>query len=161
LGQGCCIINSRVLEMAEKLTSRNVNAKEAVEAIRGELSNVELMEQFRISPKGFADLLTQLFEKRLITEEDLAGRGIRFRVVKKKAIPDAMPSATPHPIEHDEEFLDTVELTELLASKPPELSSAPKEVKPPPAPRPHVDEAPKPPAKKARFSLSSLFKKDK
>ena len=147
--------------MAERQSSRDVNAREAVEAIRGELSNVELMERFKISAQGFADLLKQLFEKRLISEEDLAARGIRFRVLKKEVIPEPIPIIAPQPIEHDEEFLDTVELTELLSFKPGEKPAPPKKPEPPPPPPPPVDEEPRTPSRKGKFSLSSLFKKDR
>jgi hypothetical protein len=149
--------------MAERQTSRDVSAREAVEAVRSELSNVELMERFKISAQGFADLLRQLFEKRLISEEDLAARGIRFRVVRKEVIPEPPQVVSPQPIEHDEEFLDTVELTELLSFKPGQFESFPKksEPPPPPPPPPPADEEPKAPAKKGKFSLSKLFKKDR
>jgi len=148
--------------MAERQTSRNVSAREAVEAIRSQLSNAELMERFKISPKGFADLLTQLFEKRIIKEGDLAARGIRFRVVKKEEVPEPAPVLPPQLVEQDEEFLDTVELTELLSFKPGEISAPPKKVAPPPPPPlPSADDKPQAPAKKSKFSLSSLFKKDK
>ena len=61
--------------MTETTTSRELGAKEAIEAIRGPLSNGEIMEQFKISPQGFADLVKQLFEKKLITEDDLKTYG--------------------------------------------------------------------------------------
>lgn len=147
--------------MAEQQTSRNVNARDAVEVIRSGLSNAELMERFKISAKGFADLLTQLFEKRLINEEDLAARGIRFRVVKKEVIPGPFPASAPQPIEHEEEFLDTVELTELLSFKPAELTPPAKKADPSLPPPPPAQVEPKAPAKKGKFSLANLFKKDR
>jgi len=148
--------------MTEQLTSRNLNARDAIESIRSGLSNAELMQKFKISPKGLADLLTQLFEKRLISEEDLAARGIRFRVVKKETIPEPVPQLPPQMMEQSEEFLDTVELTELLAFKIGEISAPPKKPDPPPpTSSPEEREEPKTPASKGRFSLSSLFRKDR
>ena len=100
--------------------ARNVSARDAVEAIRGPLTNAELLEKFKITPKGFADLLRQLLAHKLITEEDLNQRGIRFKLVKKEPeipTPSLLP---PPPDEMDEEFLDTVTLTELLTFKPDE-----------------------------------------
>ncbi|HMK36999.1 MAG TPA: hypothetical protein VK463_18135 [Desulfomonilaceae bacterium] len=157
-------------------SSRNVNAKEAIEYIRGSVSNSELMERFKISPKGFADLLRQLFEKRLISENDLNRRGIRYKVVKKDepefeavaeeptpyvAAPEA--AAIPEPIhviatEHPEDFLDTVELTELLSSfgTPPPPT---KKEAPPPVASEEKATKEEIAEKKSRFSISGLFKK--
>ena len=100
--------------------ARNVSARDAVEAIRGPLTNAQILEKFKISPAGFGDLLRQLLAHKLITEEDLNQRGIRFKVAKKEAeipTPSLLP---PPPDETDEEFLDTVTLTELLTFKPEE-----------------------------------------
>jgi hypothetical protein len=146
--------------------SRNVNARQAVDLIRSSLPNGELMERFKISAKGFGDLLKQLFEKKLISEEDLTRRGIRFKVLKKDQIAAPKPPSAPAPQSiqpaprHDdeEEFLDTVALTELLSFKP---------MEPPPPKKKKVEEE-IPPAeeirietsdKKSRFSISSIFKK--
>jgi hypothetical protein len=146
-------------------TSRNVNAREAIQFIRGPMSNLELMEKFKISPKGFADLLKQLFEKKLITEEDLKRRGIRFKVLKKEESAAPQVETTPPPapsplmsVEHPEEFLDTVELTALLSSfddppKPPKQKEEPPPVVEEPATKEEIAE------KKAKFSISGLFRK--
>mgnify|MGYP003884352893 CR=1 FL=1 len=105
--------------MAQTERSRNVNAKEAVECIRGPMTNGELMEKFKISPKGFADLLKQLFEHKLITAEDLSRRGIKFKLVRKELAEEKVGQPVMVPVNHPEDFLDTVELTELLSLKPP------------------------------------------
>ncbi len=137
--------------------ARNVSARDAVEAIRGPLTNAELLEKFKITAKGFSDLLRQLLGHRLITEEDLNKRGIRFKLVKKEPeipTPSLLP---PPPDEMDEEFLDTVTLTELLTFKPEE----------PPTPRKKGDEKTHTESsdlkateeKKSKFSLGGLFKK--
>ncbi len=156
--------------MAQPESSRNVNAKQAIEYIRGPLTNLELMEKFKISPKGFADLLTQLFEKRLISEDDLARRGIRFKILKKEETQPQKPEpqapviepqlVTPKPfvpVEHPEDFLDTVELTELLSSfdnpPPPAKKEAPVANSEESASKEEIAE------KKSRFSISGLFKK--
>jgi hypothetical protein len=155
--------------MAGKETSRNLGAREAVEAIRGPLSNSELMDRFRISPVGFADLLKQLFQKKLITEEDLARRGIRFKVVKQpeahaEAQPDMQPDLQqpamlpPPPVrDHDDEFLDTVTLTELLSFRAPKPSAATVKEEEIPSLEDPPEE--KTPDKKGKFSLTGLFKK--
>jgi hypothetical protein len=154
--------------MAQPPSSRNVSAKEAIEYIRGSMTNLELMERFKISPKGFADLLTQLFEKKLISEDDLARRGIRFKILKKEAVAAQKPeppviapqASTPQPlaaVEHPEDFLDTVELTELLSSfdNPPPKKEAPPANSEETASKDEIAE------KKSRFSISGLFKKNR
>jgi hypothetical protein len=152
--------------MAPPESSRNVNAKEAIEYIRGPMTNLELMEKLKISPKGFADLLTQLFEKKLISEDDLQRRGIRFKILKKEEVARqkaeqrviAPQISTPKPlaaVQHPEDFLDTVELTELLSSfdnPPPDKNKAPVDSEEP-ATKEEIAE------KKSRFSISGLFKK--
>jgi hypothetical protein len=155
--------------MTEPVSSRNVNAREALECIRRGMSNAELMARFKISPRGFADLLKQLFENRLINENDLASRGIRFKVVKKEAAPEPAPdklaggvAALLPPPEKDEGFLDTVELTELLSLKMPGLSERDAEAPPPPPPQlPEEDRDEPKEETKGRFSLSALFKKSR
>ncbi len=103
--------------------SREVSAKKAVELIRGNISNGDLMEMLKISAKGFADLLRQLFERKLIDEEDLAKRGIKYKVIKRDNMPvlpinseEAVSGPVPPQYEMDTSFLDTVELTELLST---------------------------------------------
>ncbi|MEW6349137.1 MAG: hypothetical protein AB1646_08745 [Thermodesulfobacteriota bacterium] len=147
--------------------SRNVSAKEAVTLIRGPLPNKEIMEKFRISPKGFADLLKQLFAKKLISEQDLERRGIQFKVVKKEASPEpdnvtvttaqpalAPPALAPRPRADDSEFLDTVTLTEMLKFKGPDSASAGvDEIEGPDEEVHDID------GKKGRFTITGLFKK--
>lgn len=149
--------------MAGRETSRNVSAKEAIEDIRGPMTNGELMEKFKITPAGYADLLKQLYMKKLISDDDLTRRGIRFRVVKppaKEKPPEQVPVIPPEPVQEDEGFLDTVELTELLSFKPhepPEKEAKEKKVEAPPV----FEEEPESPEKKGKFSISGLFKKSR
>ncbi len=153
--------------MAEKGTSRDVSAKRAVEIIKGPASNSEVMGLFRISAAGFADLLRQLYEKKLISEEDLKKRGVRFKLKRKQIEPESKPPAEkpkpvpelmpPPPRPDDEEFVDTVTLTEMLTFKGPgqvahETEVQTAEIEPP-------DEEPDPKAKKGKFSITGLFKR--
>jgi len=146
--------------MTETTTSRELGAKQAVESIRGPLSNGQIMEQFKISPQGFADLIKQLFEKKLITEDDLKRRGIRFKVLKKQAPPQIIP---PPPLAHKEdteEFLDTITLTDMLTFKVPgeqpvQEKEGPREIPP------LEEEAEELSEKKSRFSITGFFKKAK
>ena len=148
--------------MVDRNTSRELNARVAVESIRGPMTNSEIMEQFRITAQGFADLLKQLYQKKLISEEDLSRRGIKFKVLKPSpASPSASAQASifpPPPVEQDEEFLDTVTLTELLSFKPQEPASQDKS--PAEIPSPDATKA-EPEDKKNKFSLTGLFKKAK
>lgn len=139
--------------------ARNLSAREAVDAIRGPLTNAQLLEKFKITPAGFGDLVRQLLAHKLITEDDLNQRGIRFKVVKKEAqipTPSLLP---PPPDEADEEFLDTVTLTELLTFKPDAPTTPGKK-----ADEKHQTEISKvepEEEKKSKFSLGGLFKKGK
>jgi hypothetical protein len=157
---------AEAIGMTETMTSRVLGAKEAVEGIRGPLSNGQLMEQFKISPQGFADLIKQLFEKKLISEDDLSRRGIRFKVVKKQAAPQIIPPPPPEPTEDKEdtedkeEFLDTITLTDMLTFKTPEEPAVkskdePTEIPPPEEVAEELSE------KKSRFSITGFFKKAK
>jgi hypothetical protein len=105
--------------MAEQTSSRNVSAKDAVECVRGSMSNAELMGKFKISAQGYADLLRQLFEKRLISEEDLARRGIRFKVMKRDAAP-VQSELPPEELEEPdaEELLKAEELDAVAEPQP-------------------------------------------
>ncbi len=151
--------------MTKTTTSRELGAKEAIEGIRGPLSNGELMEKFKISPQGFADLIKQLFEKKLVTEDDLSRRGIRFKVVKKLAPPQIVPPPPPEPkeeTEETEEFLDTITLTDMLTFKAPDeppvggkSKEEPTEIPPPEEVAEELSE------KKSRFSITGFFKKAK
>ncbi len=141
--------------------TKDVSAREAIDAIRGPMSNAELMQRFKLSPQGFADLLRQLFAHKLITEEDLQKRGARYKPAKKEPEPAVQPPPappTPAPLLDDEEyaFLDTVTLTELLTLKP---------LEPPPplhnkAEPPPQEEEETPESKKKKFRFGGLFKKD-
>jgi len=147
--------------MTETTTSRVLGAKEAIESIRGPLSNGQIMEQFKISPQGFADLVKQLFEKRLITEDDLNRRGIRFKVVRKQAPPQIIPPPPPpEPSEETEEFLDTITLTDMLTFKVPDEQPAQETEEPTEIPPPE-EEAEELSEKKSRFSITGFFKKAK
>jgi hypothetical protein len=149
--------------MAEIEASRNLSAKVAVECLRSNMSNGELMQKFRISPSGFADLLRQLFEKKLINEQDMARRGIRFKVTKKSHAPEQVTVTEPAPAsrqEEPEEFLDTVSLTELLSSgvsEPPQCEPACEEETEIDSPEDTKTDGAS--AKKSRFSIGGLFKK--
>ena len=123
------------------------------------------MQKFKLTPAGFADLLKQLFENKLITETDLAKRGIQFKVVRKQPAPVqavvqpvTSPKPTHLPADEDEGFLDTETLTDLLAFKTPEAAES--KPKPPPEPPPEEKDESTPLQKKSRFSFSGLFKKD-
>jgi hypothetical protein len=143
--------------------ARDVSARDAVEAIRGPMTNAQILEKFKISPAGFGDLLRQLVAHNLLTEEDLNRRGIRFKVIKKEAQIPAIPTPAilpPPPNETDEEFLDTVTLTELLTFKPGE-STPPRKKSDEES---HVEISkvePDEEDKKSRFSLGGFFKKGK
>ena len=148
--------------MEGRETSKNVNAREAIEDIRGPMPNGAVMEKYKITPAGFADLLKQLYLKKLISEEDLTRRGIRFRVVKppaKEKPPEPEPVIPPEPMHEEEGFLDTVELTELLSFKPEEPPQ--QKEKPPPEPPPVIEEDSDPSEKKGKFSITGLFKKSR
>lgn len=147
--------------MADRDTSRDVRAKDAVDAIRSGLSNADVMRHFKISAQGFADLLRQLFERGLITQEDLSARGIRFRVVKKHIVATASQIPEPPPMEEPEDFLDTVELTELLSAKASADQAAKQSAAPPPASSEEEARKSELPAKKGRFPFAKLFKKER
>ncbi len=145
---------------------RNLSAREAVEGIRGPLSNAELMERFKITAAGFADLLKQLFDKKLITEEDLARRGIQFRVTRRErgrvrplGLPLPVPAPAKSPGDENEGFLDTETLTDLLAFKTPESGESPPEATAHPESPPEETGQPESLPKKSRFSIAGLFKK--
>jgi hypothetical protein len=142
-------------DMAGPVKSRDVSAKSAVDAIRSSRSNKELMEYFKISSKGFADLLKQLLQKNLITEEDLKNRGIKYTVTKK-AEPSKPAPIAPAPREDDEDFLDTVTLTEMLSFKDPTSTAAGAAAE---IDGPDEEAEADMDGKKVKFTLSGLFKK--
>jgi hypothetical protein len=142
--------------------SRELNAKQALKCIRSGMSNADLMRTFRISPSGLADLLKQLFEAKLITENDLQRRGVDFKVIKKEPNQPARPPQpammAPPPRDDDEEFVDTVTLTEMLTFNAPEKKSPPHTL--------DLDELPEleeleedSKDKRGKFNLGTLFKK--
>ena len=137
--------------------ARNVSAREAVEAIRSPLTNAQLLEKFKITPQGFGDLLRQLISHKLLTEEDLNKRGIRFKLVKKEPEIPTPALLPPPPDEMDEEFLDTVTLTELLTFKPDEPTTPLKKREE--KTHTEVTDAKVSEEKKSKFSLGGLFKK--
>jgi hypothetical protein len=142
--------------------ARNVSARDAVAAIRGPMTNAQILQKFRVSPAGFGDLVRQLLAHKLLTEEDLKRRGIRFKVVKKEAQIPAIPTPAilpPPPDDNDEEFLDTVTLTELLTFKPeePKIPGKKQEEKQ----QTEIPEVEPEEEKKSKFSLGGLFKKGK
>jgi hypothetical protein len=143
--------------MTEDEKARNVSARDAVEAIRGPLTNAELLEKFKVTAKGFSDLLRQLVARKLITEEDLSKRGIRFKLIKKEPEIPTPALLPPPPDEMDEDFLDTVTLTELLTFKPDEPTPPRKKGEE----KTHAESSNVKAAdeKKSKFSLGGLFKK--
>lgn len=151
----------RVDTMPIKQTRREVSAKEALESIRGSMTNAEVMQKFKLNPSGYADLLKQLFEKRLITRADLERRGIRFKLQSKQVEPFQGQRATMPAVEESEEFLDTMVLTGLLSFKAPdEQSPRPPAKRPlPPTAVSNGEEEPDPSEKKKKFSLSGFLRK--
>ena len=136
--------------------ARSIRARDAVEAIRGPLTNAQILERFKITQKGFADLLRRLLTNKLITEEDLNRRGIRVKVIRKEA-EITTPSLSPSPDETGEEFLDTVTLTEMLTVKSAEPKIPVKEVNE----KHHAESAKAEPVEdeKSKPTLGGLFKK--
>jgi hypothetical protein len=151
--------------MNGRQTRRDVSAREAIECIRGSMTNGEVMERFKISLAGYADLLKQLFVRRLITEEDLNRRGIRVRAVTTQSAEEP-PEQVPVPIKpagHEdeyEEFLDTLTLTELLTFKP---KFAPEEDEEPAGHKgaAPVEDNPAESDKKGGFTASGLHRKER
>lgn len=150
--------------MADKVTTRQVSAREALACIRRGMSNVEVMKKFKLSPQGYADLLRQLFQNKLITEEDLERRGIGFKVIKKKLEPEplARPCVpVPPAAADDDDFLDTLILTDLLTFKSAgQSASAPTKPRQPQPEHPQEKEEDQNNAdKKKKFTISGFFKK--
>jgi hypothetical protein len=144
--------------MADNTVTREVNAKEALKCIRGSMSNGEVMAKFKITPAGYADLLRQLYAHNLITQEDLKRRGITFKSSKKtKESAEQVTHAPPPPVTEDDEFLDTVALTQLLTLKPMK-NAGPRtqEIK-----AAEADESQEEAEGKSKFRLKGIFKKDR
>lgn len=89
-------------------TRTSVRAGDAVDALRSNLSNAEIMRLFKISPTGYAGLLKKLFEARFITETDLVARGIHFRVEKTESGAPTIRVERVEQIHECDEFLDTI-----------------------------------------------------
>jgi len=104
--------------MTRTKTTKTVSAREAVECIRGPMTNAEVMARFGVNTTGFADLLTQLLLNKLITQEDLGRRGIRFRTRKKKEPARRIAPVDSCSKEDLETVLDISVMTEVLALKP-------------------------------------------
>ena len=143
--------------MTEENKTRDLNAREAVEGIRGPLTNAQLLEKFKITPAGFADLLRQLFIHKLVTKEDLRRRGAKFKIVRNEPQVQPPKLLSPPPNEMDYGFLDTVALTEMLTFKLPESDVPAKKVTEEPVPKTSDNESTT--EKKGRLSLGGLFKK--
>jgi hypothetical protein len=144
--------------MADNTVTREVNAKEALKCIRGSMSNGEVMAKFKITPAGYADLLRQLYAHNLITEEDLKRRGITFKSAKKtEESTEQVTHAPPPPVAEDDEFLDTVALTQLLTLKP--MKNAGTRTKESNAAE--ADESQEDVEGKSKFRLRGIFKKDR
>jgi hypothetical protein len=148
--------------MTTQQSSRDVNAKEAIECIRGTMTNAEVMERFRISAAGYAHLLKQLFTLKLISEQDLERRGIQFRILSA-TVPEKPVQRAPlrrvGAQDVGDELLDTMELTELLSFKPREQTKS--ETKPEPVGEPIQKQEP-PRARKVekdKSGMSGLFRK--
>lgn len=148
--------------MTQETSSRDVGAKAAIEAIRGPMTNTEIMARFKISALGFADLIRQLYERKLISESDMVRRGLKFRVKKPvEKAPEPVPPPPPKPRleSEDGEFLDTIELAGMFtAFKPaqPDTPALPKvERKDEPNQSPEEAAA----EKKSKFSITGMFKK--
>lgn len=147
--------------MTTPQSSRDIDIREALASIRSTMTNAEVMEKFKITPAGFADLLKQLFTHKLISEEDLVRRGIQFRVVSPPAASEPvqqMPFVPRSPNQQDDEFLDTVELTELLSFKPAQQSIPVQKSEPVEQPQESdTDRGQR--VKKGKFGISGLFRK--
>ncbi len=149
---------------------KDVSARAAVECIRSSMTNAEVMARFKLNAQGYADLLKQLFRNKLISEDDLVRRGIRFKVQKKPSEQEQeaeqeaqqatgqvpVPQKVPAPKVEDDGFLDTQQLTDLLTLKPstPDESQEKKKR----AKEPPPEEEP-PSEKKSKLSLTGFFKR--
>jgi hypothetical protein len=159
--------------MGDNNQTKDVSAKAAVDCIRSEMSNAEVMKRFQINTKGYVDLLRQLILAKLITEDDLTRRGIRMKVLSP-AQPPSSPKPIPiqqvvttgpvTPADDGDQFLDTAALVDLLSfggsgkRKSANSSSASaEELKEESKEEPEADVTPS----KSRFSLTGLFKKSK
>jgi hypothetical protein len=148
--------------MTARQSSRDVNAKEAIECIRSAMTNAEVMKRFKISAAGYAHLLKQLFALKLISQHDLERRGIHFRILNppesEKPVERA-PLRRLGALDEDNEFLDTVELTELLSFKPKERQDPEKHPEPVGESTQTREPAGAGKAKKAKPGMSVLFRK--
>jgi hypothetical protein len=104
--------------MPKQTTATPVSARLAVKYIRGSMTNAEIMKSFNISAKGFADLLTQLVMKNLLTQQDLEKRGIRFRIKKRKSRKKPPENVPAYLASNVETVMDIAVVTEVLTLKP-------------------------------------------
>ncbi|WP_157212259.1 hypothetical protein [Desulfomonile tiedjei] len=148
--------------MTQETSSRDVGARAAIEAIRGPMTNAEIMARFKISALGFADLIRQLYERKLISESDMARRGLKYRIkkpVEKPPEPAPPPAPKPRIESEDGEFLDTIELAGMFTAFQPAPSDTPAAPKverkdePPQSPEEVATE------KRSKFSITGMFKK--
>lgn len=156
--------------MTQQTSSRDVGAKAAIEAIRGPMTNAEIMARFKISALGFADLIKQLYERKLISEDDMVRRGLKFRIKKpKEEAPQPVAPIEARPLppipqkprleDEDGEFLDTLALAGMFTA-----FSPPKEDTPPPLKIEQKDQPQSPveedtTEEKRKFSITGMFKK--
>jgi hypothetical protein len=144
--------------MPAKETSRELSAKQVLKCIRSGMSNADLMKTFKISPAGMADLLKQLFEAKLISEDDLRRRGVEFKIKKKEGSESFKPiMSAPPPSDGDTEFVDTVTLTEMLTFTPPSPKNNQTVEELDQILEQDLEDDTK--EKKGKFTLGSIFKK--
>lgn len=149
---------------------KDVSAKAAVDCIRSDMSNAEVMKRFQINTKGYVDLLRQLVLAKLITEEDLTRRGIRVRIIsatQQAAVtqpikPQQVVAVAPVMTSDEQEgFLDTAALVDLLAGNAPSARRNKKSIDPEPEEEIKEESVTDSTPSKSRFSLTGLFKKSK
>jgi hypothetical protein len=148
--------------MTQETSSRDVGAKAAIEAIRGPMTNAEIMARFKISALGFADLIKQLYEHKLISEDDIVRRGIKFRIKKpvEKAPGPVLPLAPkPRLEDEDGEFLDTIELAGMFSAFKPSQPETPPPPKVEPRDEPNRSPEEDTVEKKPKFKITAMFKK--
>ncbi len=101
-----------------RVISRRVNVRKALGAVKSSATNSELKRAFGISDKGLEDLMIQLYDRELMTEDDLERRGVDVSTLRalKELGAGLVPDETVPEEEAPKQFLDTVCLTDLLKS---------------------------------------------
>jgi hypothetical protein len=101
-----------------RVISRRVNVRKALNAVKSSASNSELKRAFGISEKGLEDLMIQLYDRELLTEDDLERRGVDVSTLRalKDLGSGIVPDETVPEEDAPKQFLDTVCLTDLLKS---------------------------------------------